>query len=167
MTALPSLAEADRFRPAVTGPDVASGVQLLLSGEHADPRAAQAVILLPVFLEILLRQLTGGAFDGWFELGSVVAAVPTAGAVLIGLGWLSPRWTIALPLLDMVALGLYRQSTDTALGVAVALGVTFLDERLSWPQLVGAGIVLAAARAYVGCGAGRSWQPPSHSTTSP
>ena len=61
MTALPSLAEADRFRPAVTGPDVASGVQLLLSGEHADPRAAQAVILLPVFLEILLRQLTGAA----------------------------------------------------------------------------------------------------------
>ena len=29
--------------------------------------------------------------------------------------------------------------------VAVALGVTFLDERLSWPQLLGAGIVLAAA----------------------
>ena len=29
--------------------------------------------------------------------------------------------------------------------VAVALGVTFLGERLSWPQLVGAGIVLAAA----------------------
>ena len=29
--------------------------------------------------------------------------------------------------------------------VAVALGVTFLGERLSWPQLVGAGVVLAAA----------------------
>ncbi len=29
--------------------------------------------------------------------------------------------------------------------VAVALGVTFLDERLSWPQFLGAGIVLAAA----------------------
>ena len=126
MTALPSLAEADRFRPAVTGPDVASGVRLLLSGEHADPRAAQAVILLPVFLDIVLRRLTGAAFDGWFELGSVVAAVPTAGAVLIGLRWLSPRWTIALPLLDMVALGLYRQSTDTALGVAVVFPAMWL-----------------------------------------
>ncbi len=29
--------------------------------------------------------------------------------------------------------------------VAVALGVTFLHERLAWPQLVGAGVVLAAA----------------------
>ena len=120
------LTEADRVRPIPPGPAVASGVKLLLSGERADPRAAQAVILLPVFLEILVRQLTGAAFDGWFVLGSVVAAVPTVGAVLIGRGWLSTRWTIALPLLDMVALGLYRQSSDTALGVAVVFPAMWL-----------------------------------------
>ncbi|MCW2621626.1 MAG: sensor histidine kinase, partial [Frankiales bacterium] len=112
MTSRPSLTEADRVRPVPPievpphpvlahpvapdplvpgppGPAVASGVKLLLSGEHADPRAAQAVVLLPVLLEILLRRLTGAAFDGWFVLGSVVAAVPTVGAVLIGRGWLS------------------------------------------------------------------------------
>ena len=37
-----------------------SEIQQLLTGERADPRAAQAVFLLPVVMELLLRVLIGG-----------------------------------------------------------------------------------------------------------
>ena len=138
-------AEAPHEVPAAPRPAVASGVKLLLSGEHADPRAAQAVVLVPVFLELVLRQLTGAAFDGWFVLGSLVAAVATVGALLIGRGWLSARWTIALPLLDMVALGLYRQSTDTALGVAVVFPAMWLGLQFGRRGVVATTLMMGAA----------------------
>lgn len=107
-------------------PALVSGVQQLLLGERADPRAAQGFFLVPVLLEVVLRLATHGSFDEWFALGSIVVMVPTLGAVLVGRGRLSHRWTIWLPVLDMVALAVYRISPDTSLGVAVVFPAIWL-----------------------------------------
>jgi signal transduction histidine kinase len=101
-------------------------MQQLLAGERADPRPAQGVFLIPVALELVLRLLTGVGLDEYFVYGSVIAAVPTLGAVAIGRGVLSHRWTILLPVLDMVAIGVYRQTPGTAIGVAVVFPAIWL-----------------------------------------
>jgi signal transduction histidine kinase len=103
-----------------------SEIQQLLTGERADPRPAQGVFLIPIALELVLRLFTGVGLDAYFVYGSIVAAVPTLGAVAIGTGWLSHRWTILLPILDMVAIGVYRQSPGTAIGVAVVFPAIWL-----------------------------------------
>jgi signal transduction histidine kinase len=103
-----------------------SEIQQLLTGERADPRPAQGVFLIPVALELVLRLLTGVGLDEYFVYGSVIAAVPTVGAFAIGTGWLSHRWTILLPVLDMVAIGVYRQTPGTAIGVAVVFPAIWL-----------------------------------------
>lgn len=40
-----------------------SEIQQLLTGEHADPRAAQGVFLVPVAVELLLRLFAPADFD--------------------------------------------------------------------------------------------------------
>src|SRR5690242_16940942 len=97
-----------------------SEIQQLLIGEQADPRAAQGIFLLPVIMELVLRILVGGGFDIYFVVATLIVALATVGAVLIGLDVLSRRWTIALPVLDIVALAIYRVSPEpTAIAVAV------------------------------------------------
>ena len=104
-----------------------SEIQQLLIGERADPRPAQGVFLIPVALELVLRVLTGVGLDQYFLYGSLIAADPHA-----RVRWrsarvaLSHRWTIWLPVLDMVAIGVYRQSPGTAIGVAVAFPAIWL-----------------------------------------
>jgi two-component system phosphate regulon sensor histidine kinase PhoR len=103
-----------------------SEIQQLLTGEDADPRAAQGIFLIPVLAELLLRAFAPAEFDVYFWLGSVLALVPTLGSVAIGRGWARSRWTIWLPILDMVALGTYRLSDSTAIGIAVAFPAIWL-----------------------------------------
>jgi two-component system phosphate regulon sensor histidine kinase PhoR len=101
-------------------------IQQLLTGEDADPRAAQGIFVIPVLAELLLRAFAPAEFDVYFWLGSVLALVPTLGSVAIGRGWARSRWTIWLPILDMVALGTYRLSDSTAIGIAVAFPAIWL-----------------------------------------
>jgi two-component system phosphate regulon sensor histidine kinase PhoR len=96
-----------------------SEIQQLLTGEQADPRAAQGIFLLPVIMELLLRVGIGAGYDAYFIVATLIVAIATVGAVLIGLDRLSHRWTIVLPVLDIVALGIYRFSEPTAIAVAV------------------------------------------------
>ncbi len=103
-----------------------SEIQQLLTGEHADPRAAQGVFLIPVAVELLLHLIPGVGFDSYFFWGSLVALVPTVGSVAIAKGWLNARWTIWLPVLDIAALGVLRLSEGTAIGVAVAFPAIWL-----------------------------------------
>ncbi len=103
-----------------------SEIQQLLTGEQADPRAAQGLFLLPVMMELLLRALVGVAYDRYFIIASLIVAVATVGAVLIGLDRLGRRWTILLPVLDIFALGIYRFSEPTAIGVAVVFPALWL-----------------------------------------
>ena len=103
-----------------------SEIQQLLTGEQADPRAAQGLFLLPVITELVLRVLVGAGYDGYFVVATLVVALATVGAVLIGLDKLSHRWTIVLPVLDIVALGVYRLSEPTAIAVAVVFPAIWL-----------------------------------------
>ncbi len=101
-------------------------IQRLLTGERADPRPAQAVFLVPVMAELLLRVLSGAGLDRYFVFGTLVALVPTLGALAIARGLVGARWTIWLPVLDIAALAVYRLSPGTALGVAVAFPAIWL-----------------------------------------
>jgi two-component system phosphate regulon sensor histidine kinase PhoR len=103
-----------------------SQIQQLLTGEDADPRAAQGMFLVPVVVELLLRALSPEGLDSYAFYGSVIALVPTVASVAIGTSLLSGRWTIALPVLDMVALSVYRLSDSTAIGIAVAFPAIWL-----------------------------------------
>ncbi len=103
-----------------------SEVQQLLTGERADPRAAQGLFLLPVAMELVIRTLVESGFDVYFLVGSLIVAVPTLGAVAIGTGVLGHRWTVALPVLDILALGSFRLSEPTAVGVAVVFPAIWL-----------------------------------------
>ena len=101
-------------------------IQQLLTGEHADPRAAQGLFLIPVLAETLLLALTPAQFDRFFLIGDLIAVVPTLGSVAIGKGLLSDRLTIWLPVLDIAALGAFRLSEGTAVGIAVAFPAIWL-----------------------------------------
>jgi signal transduction histidine kinase len=103
-----------------------SEIQQLLNGEHADPRAAQGFFLVPIIVDVLVHGATGTPFDPAFRYGLVIAAVPTIAALYIGRGLVSSRWTIWLPILDIVALGVFRTSAQTALEVAVAFPAIWL-----------------------------------------
>src|ERR1700712_5102629 len=90
-----------------------SEIQQLLTGERADPRAAQGVFLIPVIVELVLRALAPQGLDAYFFYGTAIAVVPTLASVAIGRGYVNPRWTIWLPVLDIVALGTFRLSDST------------------------------------------------------
>ena len=102
-----------------------SEIQRLLASERSDPRAAQGVFLMPVVLELLVHARNPVGFDAYFY-GSVLALVPTLGSVAIGRGWVSGGWTIWLPVLDIIALGVFRLSGDSAFGVALAFPAIWL-----------------------------------------
>ena len=111
-------------------------IQQLLTGEHADPRAAQALFLIPVLAETLLLAVSPAQFDGYFLLGTLIAAVPTLGSIAIGKGLLSDRLTIWIPILDIAALGAYRLSEGTAVGIAVAFPAIWLGLQFGRKGLV-------------------------------
>ena len=107
--------------------DLVSEIQQLLTGEQADPRAAQGVFLIPVVVELAApRSCPGWHSTPTSSTARIVALVPTLGSVAIGRGWLAGRWTILLPVLDIVALGIYRLSDGTAIGIAVAFPAIWL-----------------------------------------
>jgi len=101
-------------------------IQQLLAGEQADPRAAQGLFLVPLAIEVCLQLALGGQLGEVFLLGLAVVAVPTVGAFAIARGHASHRWTIWLPVLDIIALGTFRLAPETAVGVAVAFPAIWL-----------------------------------------
>jgi two-component system phosphate regulon sensor histidine kinase PhoR len=103
-----------------------SEIQQLLTGERADPRAAQGLFLVPVLMELGLRALIGVGYDAYVMAGSLLVVLATAGALLISADRLSHRWTIVLPVLDILALGCYRLSEPTAIVVAVVFPAIWL-----------------------------------------
>ena len=121
-----------------------SEIQQLLTGEQADPRAAQGIFLLPVFMELVLRMFIGAPFDRYFVVASLIVAVATLGAVLIGLDRISHRWTIVLPVLDIVALGIYRFSEPTAIAVAVVFPSIWLGLQYGRKGVIITTIVVSA-----------------------
>ncbi len=103
-----------------------SGFQRLLSGEHADPRAAQGVFLVPVLVEVVFRLVAQRGLDAYLVAGLVILLVPTVASSAIGRGMLASRWTIGLPVLDLLALGALELSDAPHLGVLVAFPALWL-----------------------------------------
>jgi signal transduction histidine kinase len=101
-------------------------IQQLLTGEHADPRAAQGMFLIPVVLELVLHLMSPHGFDRYTLYGALVVLVPSVASVAIAKGLVSDRWTIWLPVLDIVALGAFRLSDGTSIGAAVAFPAIWL-----------------------------------------
>jgi two-component system phosphate regulon sensor histidine kinase PhoR len=122
-----------------------SEIQQLLTGERADPRAAQGLFLLPVIMELVLRFFAGAGYDAYFVVATLIVALATAGSVLIGLDRLSHRWTILLPVLDIVALGIYRFSEPTAIAVAVVFPSIWLGLQYGRKGVLITTVVVAAA----------------------
>ena len=121
------------------------GIQQLLGREHADPRVAQYLFLLPVLVDLGYVRLHGSAaLDRVYLVGLALAAVVTLIAIATGRGWVSPRWCFLVPTLDIVVLGLMRLDPESTAAVAVVFPVIWLGL-----QFGSRGIVSATATVLV------------------
>ncbi|MFL6024870.1 MAG: ATP-binding protein [Marmoricola sp.] len=97
------------------------GIQQLLGREQADPRVAQYLFALPVALDAAFVHWHGnGHFEHPYLGGIALIATVTVGAVLVGRGYLTERWSILVPTLDIVALGALRTDPESTAAVILA-----------------------------------------------
>lgn len=107
------------------------GIQQLLGREHADPRIAQYLFVVPVLVDLGYVWVHGSSeLSRDFVAGLCIVGVATALAVLIGRGLFSERASVLIPLLDIGALGVLRleeESTASALLAfpAIWMGLQF------------------------------------------
>jgi signal transduction histidine kinase len=103
------------------------GIQQLLGREHADPRLAQYLLLLPVVLDLGVVALAQHADLTTSYLGGLgLVALATALAVYIGRDALPERWTILVPALDIFALGLMRVVGQSTVDIALLFPAIWL-----------------------------------------
>jgi signal transduction histidine kinase len=103
------------------------GIQHLLGREHADPRVAQVLVLVPALLDlgvVTLGQDVG--VPASYVSGLGLLAVATVLAVQIGRERLPERLTVVVPAVDIVALGLMRALPESTVGVALILPAIWL-----------------------------------------
>jgi two-component system phosphate regulon sensor histidine kinase PhoR len=103
------------------------GIQQLLGREHADPRLAQYLFLIPVALDVgvvVLGQDVG--FSAAYVGGLGLVAVASMLAVYIGRNTIPERWTIAVPAFDIIALGLMRVVPESTVGIALVFPAIWL-----------------------------------------
>ena len=103
------------------------GIQHLLGREHADPRVAQYLFLSTVALDLLsvlgVQQVDPGKR---YLAGVVLVVVATALASAVGRERLSEQWAVAVPTLDIVALGFMRSLPESTVGVALVFPAIWL-----------------------------------------
>ncbi|MCW2784071.1 MAG: sensor histidine kinase [Marmoricola sp.] len=103
------------------------GIQQLLSGEQADPRVAQFLFLVPVLADVLYVHLHGsGVFQSSYRSGLIIAGVATLCALALGFGVAPARWSIVVPILDLVALSAMRLDPESTAGIVVVLPAIWL-----------------------------------------
>jgi signal transduction histidine kinase len=103
------------------------GIQQLLGREHADPRVAQYLMLLPATLDIVLVVgVQHASLPAYYLVGVALILLATLLAVRIGREQVSARLTIAVPAADILALGLMRSLPQSTVGVALILPVIWL-----------------------------------------
>jgi signal transduction histidine kinase len=103
------------------------GIQQLLGREHADPRVAQYLLLLPVGLDLGVVVLVQQAQLRTSYLGGLgLVALATALAVYISRDELPERWTILVPALDILALGLMRVDVQSTVDIALLFPAIWL-----------------------------------------
>ncbi|MCW2854816.1 MAG: sensor histidine kinase [Marmoricola sp.] len=107
------------------------GIQHLLGREHADPRVAQYLFLIPVIGDAAWVRLHGSAhLADTYLAGLIIAGVATVLALVVGFNVLADRWSIVVPVLDLVALSSMRLSPESTVGIvlvfpAIWLGLQF------------------------------------------
>jgi len=103
------------------------GIQQLLGREHADPRIAQYLFLAPVVVDAFVVTLGQHVELTTAYLSGVgLVAVATMVAVHIGRERLSERWTIVLPVCDILAIGLMRVVPESTVGPALVFPAIWL-----------------------------------------
>lgn len=103
------------------------GIQQLLGREHADPRVAQYLFLVPVVLDVCVVMLIQDATPRTSYLaGLAVIAVATFVGVRVGNGRLSERWSVVVPAADLLGLGLMRVMPESTVGIALIFPAIWL-----------------------------------------
>ncbi|MGY2875256.1 two-component system, OmpR family, phosphate regulon sensor histidine kinase PhoR [Marmoricola sp. URHA0025 HA25] len=121
------------------------GIQQLLGREHADPRVAQYLFLVPVLLDVCLVTLLQDAeLRPSYLTGLVVVALATFVAHLVGVGRLSEQWSVVVPAADVLGLGLMRVMPESTLGIALVFPAIWLGL-----QFGRRGVVLTAMTVLV------------------
>ncbi len=103
------------------------GIQQLLGREHADPRVAQFLFLLPVALDaasVLLVQRADPTSS--YLAGLVLVVLSSLLAIAIGRERVPERLTFLVPTGDLVALGLMRVMHESTVGVALVFPAIWL-----------------------------------------
>ncbi|MCW2753973.1 MAG: sensor histidine kinase [Marmoricola sp.] len=107
------------------------GIQHLLGREHADPRVAQYLFLIPVMGDAAwVRLHASPQLADTYLAGLSIAGAATLLALVVGFGVLADRWSIVVPVLDLVALSTMRLSPESTAGIvlvfpAIWLGLQF------------------------------------------
>jgi signal transduction histidine kinase len=103
------------------------GIQQLLGREHADPRVAQYLFLVPVVLDVAVVLVVQDATPRASYLGGLaVIAAATFFAVRVGNGRLSERWSVVVPAADLLGLGLMRVMPESTVGIALVFPAIWL-----------------------------------------
>jgi signal transduction histidine kinase len=103
------------------------GIQHLLGREHADPRIAQYVFVAPVLVDVLAVRLVQDAHLRASYLGGMgLIAAATLLAVRIGLDRTSERWTVVVPVADVLGVGLMRVMPESTVGIALVFPAIWL-----------------------------------------
>lgn len=119
------------------------GIQQLLGREHADPRVAQLLFLFPVLLDVAVVAAHDRADLTPSYLGGVgVVALATVIAALVARDRFSERWTVTIPVLDILGVGLMRVVPESVVGIALIFPAIWLGL-----QFGRRGVALTAAAA--------------------
>jgi signal transduction histidine kinase len=103
------------------------GIQHLLGREQADPRVAQYLFVLPVVLDVLAVTVVQDAdLSGGYVAGLGGVGLATLLAELVGRQRASEHWTVLVPVIDIVALGLMRVAPQSTVGIAVVFPAIWL-----------------------------------------
>jgi two-component system phosphate regulon sensor histidine kinase PhoR len=103
------------------------GIQQLLGREHADPRVAQYLFVVPVLLDLTFVVFGQHAdLTTSYAAGLGLAAVVTGLAIYIGRETMPERWAIAVPTIDVLAIALMRLTPESAISVALVFPAIWL-----------------------------------------
>lgn len=103
------------------------GIQQLLGREHADPRVAQFLFLIPILLDLgVVAAQDRADLTSSYLAGLGVVAVATVIAMLVARDRLSERWTVTIPVLDILGVGLMRVVPESVVGIALVFPAIWL-----------------------------------------
>lgn len=125
------------------------GIQQLLGREHADPRVAQYLFLAPVLLDVAFLLWGPDAGDDGlgrrYLIGLMIAAFATILAFALSRDGLPPGWTMAIPVLDIVATGFLELSPDSTASLAIVFPAIWLGLQFGRRGVLAAALATAAS----------------------